>query len=46
MGDTPEEEEIRRLRRELEITKQERDILKKATAKSLQQQVTSGHLAR
>lgn len=29
---TPEEEEIRRLRRELEITKQERDILKKATA--------------
>ena len=29
---TPEEEEIRRLRRELEITRQERDILKKATA--------------
>jgi transposase len=28
---TPEEEENRRLRRELEITKQERDILKKAT---------------
>ena len=36
---TPEEEEIRRLRRELEITKQERDILKKATAKSRQQGV-------
>ena len=29
---TPEEEEIRRLKRELEITKQERGILKKATA--------------
>lgn len=29
---TAEEEEIRRLRRELEITRQERDILKKATA--------------
>ncbi len=29
---TAEEEEIRRLKRELEITRQERDILKKATA--------------
>ena len=29
---TPEEEETRRLKRELEITKQERDIIKKATA--------------
>ena len=29
---TPEEAEIQRLRRELEITRQERDILKKATA--------------
>ena len=29
---TPEEEEIRQLKRELEITRQERDILKKATA--------------
>lgn len=27
---TPEEEEIRRLKRELEVVKQERDILKKA----------------
>ncbi len=27
---TPQEEEIRRLKRELEITRQERDILKKA----------------
>ena len=36
---TPEEEEIRRLKRELEITRQERDILKKATAKSCQQGV-------
>jgi transposase len=27
---TPKEEEIRRLKRELEITRQERDILKKA----------------
>ena len=29
---TPEEAEIQRLKRELEITRQERDILKKATA--------------
>lgn len=29
---TPEEEEIRRLKRELDVTRQERDILKKATA--------------
>lgn len=29
---TPEEEEIRRLKRELEIVKEERDILKKAVA--------------
>ncbi|MBO8138859.1 MAG: transposase [Desulfotomaculum sp.] len=29
---TPEEEEIRRLKRELEIIKEERDILKKAVA--------------
>ena len=29
---TPEQEEIRRLRRELEIARQERDILKKAIA--------------
>ena len=29
---TAEQEEIRRLKRELEITRQERDILKKATA--------------
>lgn len=28
----PEQEEIRRLKRELEITRQERDILKKAVA--------------
>ena len=28
----PEEEEIRRLKRELEIARQERDILKKAIA--------------
>ena len=27
---TPQEEEIRRLKRELEVTRQERDILKKA----------------
>ena len=32
MALSPEQEEIRRLKRELEITKQERDILKKATA--------------
>ena len=32
MALTPEQEEIRRLKRELEITRQERDILKKATA--------------
>jgi transposase len=43
---TAEEAEIQRLKRELEIARQERDILKKATAKSLQQQVASGHLAR
>jgi transposase len=29
---TPQEAEIQRLKRELEITRQERDILKKATA--------------
>jgi transposase len=29
---TPEQEEIRRLKRELEITRQQRDILKKAVA--------------
>ena len=29
---TPEKEELRRLKRELEITRQERDILKKAVA--------------
>jgi|SRR5579871_621768 transposase len=29
---TPQEEELRRLRRELEVTRQERDILKKALA--------------
>jgi transposase len=27
---TPQEEELRRLKRELEVTRQERDILKKA----------------
>lgn len=29
---TPQEEEVRRLKRELEVTRQERDILKKALA--------------
>ena len=29
---TPQEEELRRLKRELEVTRQERDILKKALA--------------
>ena len=29
---TPEQEEVRRLKRELEITRQQRDILKKAVA--------------
>jgi transposase len=29
---TPQEEELRRLKRELEVTRQERDILKKAFA--------------
>ena len=35
----PEEEEIRRLKREPETTRQERDILRKATAKRPQQGV-------